>query len=112
MVKLSIIINIFVVLILIGISYPASVKQVSAQVSNNTSVQNLNGTLSISIGNITPTQLKALDDNRTLLAGIVGSAVADAIHAKSTASPSGSLAPQWKHCFLGHLCMSIVISTE
>lgn len=67
--------------------------------------QNLNGTLSISIGNITPTQLKVLDDNRTLLAGIVGSAIADAIHAKAIASPSGSLAPQWKHSFLGHLCI-------
>jgi hypothetical protein len=110
MVKLSIIVSIFVVLVLTGASY--NVQHVWAQISNSTSVQNLNGTLSISIGNITPTQLKALDDNRTLLAGIVGSAIADAIHAKATASPSGTLAPQWKHCFLGHLCMSIVISTE
>ena len=110
MIKLSIIVSIFVVLVLTGTSH--AIQQVSAQVSNSTSVQNLNGTLSISIGNITPTQLKILDDNRTLLAGIVGSAIADAIHAKATASPSGSLPPQWKHCFLGHLCMSIVISTE
>jgi 6,7-dimethyl-8-ribityllumazine synthase len=110
MVKSQIIVSIFVVLVVAGTSY--HFQQVSAQVSNSTSVQNLNGTLSISIGNITPTQLKALDDNRTLLAGIVGSAVADAIHAKATASPSGTLAPQWKHCFLGHVCLSIVISTE
>ncbi|MGA9154164.1 MAG: hypothetical protein WBZ36_26575 [Candidatus Nitrosopolaris sp.] len=110
MIKLSIIVSIFVVVVLIGPSYP--LQQVSAQASNSTSVQNLNGTLSISIGNITPIQLKVLDDNRTLLAGIVGSAVADAIHAKATASPSGNIAPQWKHCFLGHFCMSIVISTE
>jgi hypothetical protein len=108
MIKLSIIVSIFVVLVLRGASYP--LQQVSAQAS--TSVQNLNGTLSISIGNITPMQLKVLDDNRTLLAGIVGSAVTDAIHAKATASPAGTLAPQWKHCFLGHFCMSIVISTE
>jgi len=108
-IKLSIIVSIFVVLVLIGTSYP--LRQVSAQASNST-VQNLNGTLSISIGNITPLQLKVLDDNRTLLAGIIGSSVADAIHAKATASPSGNIAPQWKHCFLGHLCLSIVISTE
>jgi len=110
MIKLSIIVIIFAVLVLIGTSYP--LQQVSAQASNNTSVQNLNGTLTVSIGNITPMQLKILDDNRTLLAGIVGSAVTDAIHAKATASPSGNIAPQWKHCFLGHLCLSIVISTE
>jgi 6,7-dimethyl-8-ribityllumazine synthase len=110
MVKSQIIVSIFVVLVVAGTSY--HFQQVSAQVSNSTSVQNLNGTLSISIGNITPTQLKALDDNRTLLAGIVGSAVADAIHAKATASPSGTLAPQWKHCYIGHFCLSIVISTE
>ncbi|MGC2574365.1 MAG: hypothetical protein WA364_22855 [Candidatus Nitrosopolaris sp.] len=110
MIKLSIIVSIFVVLVLIGTSN--ALQQVSAQVSNSTSVQNLNGSLSISIGNITPLQLKALDDNRTLLAGIVGSSVADAIHAKTTASPSGNIAPQWKHCFLGHLCLSIIISTE
>jgi hypothetical protein len=36
-----------------------------------------------------------MDDNRTLLAGIVGSFIADAIHAKATASPSGNIAPQW-----------------
>ena len=110
MVKLSIIVSIFVVLVLTWTSH--TIQHVWAQVSNSTSVQNLNGTLSISIGNITPTQLKVLDDNRTLLAGIVGSAIADAIHAKVTASPSGTIAPQWKHCFLEHLCMSIVISTE
>ena len=97
-------------LVLIEASYP--LQQVSAQASNSTLVQNLNGTLTVSIGNITRMQLKALDDNRTLLAGIVGSSVADAIHAKATASPSGNIAPQWKHCFLGHLCLSVVISTE
>ena len=53
-----------------------------------------------------------MDDNRTLLAGIVGSFIADAIHAKATASPSGNIAPQWKHWFLGHLCLSVVICTE
>ena len=110
MIKLSIIVSIFVMLVLIEASYP--LQQASAQASNSTLVQNLNGTLTVSIGNITPMQLKVLDDNRTLLAGIVGSSVADAIHAKATASPSGNIAPQWKHCLLGHLCLSIVISTE
>ena len=52
MVKLSIIVAFFIALV---VSYP--IQRVKY------SVQNLNGTLSISIGNITPMQLKVLDDD-------------------------------------------------